>query len=139
MEDYFKGITTRSSAKKRYKSLAKKWHPDVHIEATSSNKMAEINSQYRNCLVRIVEHECTPTAGHASKIEESKVDSEACRTMVEKHDHNHGRQRSGSDSNDIDELVEAGLKYIEKAATIGIRIGISHLRRRFAGNRADSH
>ena len=49
MEDYFKGITTKEGARRRFVALAKKLHPDVNGEP-DSDKMLLVNQQYREWL-----------------------------------------------------------------------------------------
>ncbi|HLP29260.1 MAG TPA: hypothetical protein VK147_11520 [Candidatus Didemnitutus sp.] len=52
MEDYFKGITTKEGARRRFVALAKKVHPDVSTNA-GNGEMIELSLQYRAILDRL--------------------------------------------------------------------------------------
>ena len=52
MEDYFKGITTKEGARRRFVALAKKLHPDVGPQA-DSEAMVRLSEQYRMILSQL--------------------------------------------------------------------------------------
>lgn len=53
-KEYFKNIKNIETLKKRYKTLAKQIHPDLHGNTDAANKaMAELNQQFEKATKRI--------------------------------------------------------------------------------------
>ena len=51
--EYFAQVKTVQGATKRYRALAKKWHPDRNGSIDAGAVMAEINRQYKEVLITL--------------------------------------------------------------------------------------
>lgn len=51
--DPFSGIRSIAGAKKRYHTLARKYHPDINTSDTAAAQMAHINACYAACIDRL--------------------------------------------------------------------------------------
>lgn len=61
---YFVGVCTIEELKKEYKSLAKKYHPDLNLDKDTTKIMVDINNEYE-FLFESMKDAKTETQGHS--------------------------------------------------------------------------
>lgn len=66
--NYFHSVTTVEESKKMYRQLAKQYHPDINKDASATEIMAEINSEYEATMKRL-EQSTTATAAYKDMID----------------------------------------------------------------------
>jgi len=69
--EYFSKVKTVQGATKRYRALAKKWHPDRNGLIDAGAVMAEINRQYKEVLVSFANESKAQEATASSEMPEA--------------------------------------------------------------------
>ncbi len=123
MTNYFKGVRTLKTAKKRWKDLCKKYHPDAQGNLASEELMKEINAAYYALLVRLQKPRPPKPKMHKPFQREEPVDQEDTQDDSER------EWPSLSDMLSDDELEEVTNSFAHAAGSF-VSMGIKAAARR---------
>lgn len=132
-EKYFEGITTCVGAKRRFRALAKKHHPDLH-PGVDPQIMQEINTQYKKF---VAQRESVKTVTLTDAITDGQAGTEI--TLEEgflQDCESENATSEGATADELEKIIDAGLELGERLGRMLLSKGVStvrqRLKRRFA-------